>query len=216
MRAASSRQPCQELINSRKRASRLTVIKSVQLACSCLSGMAAPHSCLSRSASALSLPSVRWHQSATAAISCSICCDSPLRRSNAIRSSIVLNNGRSATRLSSNARTTLLLGRCDAVSKGRFVARIASSVTSDAICRCSRSISGVGSRLNPSAIQRRALASIAVCLAKSADVTLRGKTTLCTTAADTVPSTISSMRPIAVSQMPPGSSTLGKPTRAAV
>jgi len=50
----------------------------------------------------------------------------------------------------------------------------------------------------------------------SADVTLRGKITLCTTAADTVPSTISSMRPIAVSQMPPGSSTLGNPTRAAV
>jgi GNAT superfamily N-acetyltransferase len=75
---------------------------------------------------------------------------------------------------------------------------------------------GVGSAMLEHIIQRRASAITAACRASKTERTLRGKTRLCTTAAQTVPSTVSSVRAIAMSKTPSGLRTLGKPIRAAV
>ena len=75
---------------------------------------------------------------------------------------------------------------------------------------------GVAVLVNPSAIHMRASPSAEVSLASKADSALFGKIRLCTSAAQTTPTVISSTRDTAVSNTAPGASTLGKPIKAAV
>ena len=121
----------------------------------------------------------------------------------------------SAKRWRSAARSARV-GRRAAVSKGMCVAMTCSSVTSAAMRRRSRAVRAGGWSESASAIQLSASASSVAARAASSGVTLRGKTTAWTRAAQMTPMPISSARRTAVSNTVSGCDTLGKPISAAV
>ncbi len=117
---------------------------------------------------------------------------------------------------SCSARTTALTPRRLEVSNGRWVASRCTSVASAASRWRSRLVVSPDAPPSMSRVQARVSAIQRSIRAASAGATPWGKTTMCTTVAQPMPSRISSTRAKAMSKTPAGALTAAKPMMAAV